>query len=211
MVCTFRPPGVSIATANNLRASARMRAEGCRPSALICASRPASSSAVHSDNVSKTRVAILAAAALVNVMQRIFSGAVPVSSRRITRSVRTCVLPDPALANTQAETAGSDGFLLRLDDGGRRRLAQTRSLEFSVVFTAERRPFLHARKVIVVAIGAADPLRAREGLIRRLREREFLDDLAQSRQRLVGFLIGRRIFKLLFVRFSRGSPPLSRR
>ena len=51
---------------------------------------------------------MLAAAALVKVMHRIFSGATPSSNNRITRCTSTCVLPDPALAETNAEEVGSD-------------------------------------------------------------------------------------------------------
>ena len=51
---------------------------------------------------------MFAAAALVKVMQRIFSGGTPLSKSRITRCTSTCVLPEPALAETNAEDAGSD-------------------------------------------------------------------------------------------------------
>ena len=44
-----------------------------------------------------------AAAALVKVRQRILPGATRLSSRRMTRWARTCVLPEPALADTQDE------------------------------------------------------------------------------------------------------------
>ena len=54
---------------------------------------------------------MLAAAALVKVMQRIFSGATPSSSSRITRCASTWVLPEPALAATQADTAGSEASI----------------------------------------------------------------------------------------------------
>ena len=56
----------------------------------------------------ETRSAMLAAAALVKVMQRIFSGGTLSSSSRITRCTSTWVLPDPALAETNADEAGSD-------------------------------------------------------------------------------------------------------
>ena len=72
----------------------------------MAASRAASSSVVQCASVSNTRFAMFAAAALVKVMQRIFSGSTPASSRLITRCASTCVLPDPALAATQAETRG---------------------------------------------------------------------------------------------------------
>src|SRR3546814_1110967 len=53
------------------------------------------------------RLAISAAAALVNVRQRIFPGALPRSSRLSTRSTSTLVLPLPAEAETQTEASGS--------------------------------------------------------------------------------------------------------
>ena len=53
---------------------------------------------------------MLAAAALVKVMQRIFSGATPDSSSRITRCTSTWVLPEPAFAETNAEEAGFDAL-----------------------------------------------------------------------------------------------------
>ena len=62
-------------------------------------------------SVSKTRFAMLAAAALVKVMQRMCAGSTPSSSRRITRCASTWVLPEPALAATQADTAGSDASI----------------------------------------------------------------------------------------------------
>ena len=65
---------------------------------------------------SNTRFAMLAAAALVKVRQRIFAGSTPSSSSRITRCASTWVLPEPALAETQAETAGSDAAIWRAID-----------------------------------------------------------------------------------------------
>ncbi len=68
-------------------------------------------------------LAMLAAAALVKVMQRIFSGTVPASIRRMTRLTSTCVLPDPALAATKADTAGSEASVCAaLTSGGMTRL-----------------------------------------------------------------------------------------
>ena len=51
---------------------------------------------------------LAAAAALVKVMQRIFSGGTPDSKRRITRCTSTWVLPEPALADTKVDAFGSD-------------------------------------------------------------------------------------------------------
>ena len=108
MVCTLSPPGVSSARANSRRACAR-RAPGILPGgAPMAASSASSSSVVQRPSVSNTRFAMLAAAALVKVRQRIFSGATPASRRLITRCASTWVLPDPALAATQAETPGSE-------------------------------------------------------------------------------------------------------
>jgi len=65
-----------------------------------------------------TLVAMLAAAALVKVRQRIFSGATPASRRLITRCANTWVLPEPALAATHAETPGSETSPCRRSTSG---------------------------------------------------------------------------------------------
>src|SRR6266702_1081861 len=109
MVCTFNPPGVSSAQANSSRARILKIASGrVIPASMIAASSALSSSVTQWPRVENTRSAILAAAALVKVMQRIFSGGTPLSNSRITRCTSTCVLPDPALAETNAEDLGSD-------------------------------------------------------------------------------------------------------
>ena len=109
MVCTFNPPGVSSAQANNSRARMRSFVSGrAIPASRIAASSAVSSSVTQWPSVVNTRSAMLAAAALVKVMQRIFSGGTPSSSSRITRCTSTWVLPDPALAETNADEAGSD-------------------------------------------------------------------------------------------------------
>ena len=76
MVCTLSPPGVSSASANSRRA--RARSAGVRMRDRHPAGSPrrasASSSAVQCRSSSNTRFAMLAAAALVKVMQRIFAG-----------------------------------------------------------------------------------------------------------------------------------------
>ena len=84
----------------------------------------ASGSIVHSPSVPKTRRAISAAATLVKVRQRIAAGSAPASSSRITRCVSTCVLPEPALATTQAEDAGSDASRWMRRACGRNRAAR---------------------------------------------------------------------------------------
>ena len=50
---------------------------------------------------------MLAAAALVKVMQKNLGRVAPRSSRLITRCASTCVLPEPALAETNTERSGS--------------------------------------------------------------------------------------------------------
>ena len=107
MVCTFSPPGVSSAQANSSRARILKFASGrAIPASRIAASSAVSSSVTQWPSVENTRSAMLAAAALVKVMQRIFSGGTPSSSSRITRCTSTWVLPEPALAETNAEAAG---------------------------------------------------------------------------------------------------------
>ena len=86
---------------------------------MIATSSSPSASAVQRRSSSKMRLAIVAAAALVKVMHRIFTGLTPSSSSRITRCASTCVLPEPAFAATQAETAGSDASICtRMRSGG---------------------------------------------------------------------------------------------
>src|SRR6476619_2059019 len=56
-------------------------------------------------------------------MQRIFSGATLARRSRITRCARTKVLPDPALAETHADTAGLEASICRCSTlGGMTRL-----------------------------------------------------------------------------------------
>src|SRR3954468_7726810 len=61
----------------------------------------------HSRSWVAIRFAISAAAARVKVRQRMAVGRAFSSSRRSTRSRKTVVLPEPAEALTQAQTAGS--------------------------------------------------------------------------------------------------------
>ena len=65
------------------------------------------SEAAQSPRRSCRRFAISAAAALVKVRQRIRSGRVPVSRRRVILSIKTRVLPVPALAETHTDCPGS--------------------------------------------------------------------------------------------------------
>ncbi len=155
MVCTFSPPGVSSARANSRRASARRRASGAMlDRSRMASSSAASSSVVQCGSVSNTRFAMLAAAALVKVMQRIFSGSTPASSRLITRCASTWVLPEPALAETQAETSGSDDLALQPPHGGRDvgRRSHVARLPPPSSRAAGARPFLDAREMVVVAV-----------------------------------------------------------
>ena len=109
MVCTFSPPGVSSAQANSLRAvNSIARSTSRMPVSRIAAASVASSIATHCPSLPNTRSDMLAAAALVKVMQRIFSGGTPSSSSRTTRCTSTWVLPEPALAETNTDASGSD-------------------------------------------------------------------------------------------------------
>src|ERR1700720_821400 len=199
MVCTFKPPGVSSARANKRRASAR-RAAGMRPGRMpIAASSASSSSVVQRPSVSNTRLAILAAAALVKVRQRIFSGATPASRRLITRCARTCVFPEPALAATQAETPGSDTLPCTRNTSGGMMLGDLmRALPFryswrprNVVFRSPgARPLLHAREMVIVAI-ARFPHRMDQRPIGLVIVVEAPHQFGEFFQRAVGLRVGR--------------------
>ena len=108
MVWMPSPPGVSSTSANSRRARAIVGPSALRPEiSWIAGNRSLSLAFAHPPRRSAIRVAISAAAALVNVRQRMFCGRVPASSRLSTRSVRTLVFPVPAEAETQIEVAGS--------------------------------------------------------------------------------------------------------
>ena len=100
------------------------------PASRIAASSASSSSVTQWPSVVNTRSAMLAAAALVKVMHRIFSGGTPSSSRRITRCTSTWVLPEPALAETKADAAGFGGAGLRVAN---RRRDRARGLHHSSI------------------------------------------------------------------------------
>ena len=118
IVWIFNPPGVSMARANRRRAKARPCGSGFgAPSSTIASLRLASSRPVHDANVSNTRAAILAAAVLVKVRQSRPDGAAPARRSRSTRWVSTWVLPEPALAETHAEAAGSEAWRWRSRTG----------------------------------------------------------------------------------------------
>ena len=199
MVCTFRPPGVSSARANSRRANARRGPRHpARRSTDRRIERP-SSSVVQCPSVSNTRLAMLAAAALVKVRQRIFSGATPASSRLITRCASTWVLPEPALAATQADTPGIGHLALHAQHVGRNDARRSRVDDFTgalpsrhswrtrnIVFgAAGRRPLLHAREMIVVAI-ARLPHRMHQRTIRLVIVVEPPHQFGQLFQRAIG-------------------------
>ena len=104
----------------------------------------------------KMRSAMLAAAALVKVRQRICAGGVPSSSRRTTRWVSTWVLPLPALADTQAEVFGFEAraWRSRKRPGMARAAAHRRVPRFLVA--ARDRPFLDPREMVVIGEAAAN-------------------------------------------------------
>src|SRR5262245_7128177 len=109
MVWTLRPPGVSMARANRRRASARRSLKRTSPVSACSLSVSSSSERVsHSAKTANSRPAISAAAARVKVRHRMRAGGVPASIRRTTRATSTWVFPDPALAETKAESAGSE-------------------------------------------------------------------------------------------------------
>ena len=151
------------------RAAPRRRSR--RSMSSIVSSSAASSSAIHSASRSNTRFAMLAAAALVKVMQRIFAGSTPRSSSRITRCASTWVLPEPALARHPGRDVGIGGLDLhaRRTIGGND--ARRRSCAASVVAAAGQRPFLHAREMVVVAVCVFHIGCTSEQIGRRLRPR----------------------------------------
>ena len=88
------------------------------PARRTASSSAASSSMVQARRSLNTWFAMLAAAALVKVMQRMRAGSPRDSSRRMTRWAGTWVLPEPALAATHAD-AGVEDAGLPLDDNRR--------------------------------------------------------------------------------------------
>src|SRR5579871_748602 len=199
MVCTFSPPGVSKARAKSRRASARRA--GCRPSdpRPMARSSASSSSAIQLPSVSNTRLAMLAAAALVKVRQRIFSGSTPASSRLTTRCAKTWVLPDPALAATQADTPGSQtSFCRRRTSAGMTSGDLIGGLSWHaqkiVIGAAGGRPFLDPRKMVVIAV-ARLPHRMHQGTIGLLVVVEAADQGGELLQRPVGLGVRRAFFE----------------
>ena len=148
---------------------------------------PRRTSRVHCASVLNTRSAILAAAALVKVRQRMREGGAPPSSRRSTRCASTCVLPEPALAETQAEARGVGSARLR-DARCQRNLAAAPCALMARLLrsrqAAGRRPFLDAREMIVVAETAGE-FRIGARQIGRLRLRELLEQSDEFGEMLV--------------------------
>ena len=82
MVSIFRPPGVSTARANSVRASRTCARVGVAPSSSVSsATRLSSSSVTQRPSRSNTRIAMLAAAALVKVRQRMRPGGAAVEQQ----------------------------------------------------------------------------------------------------------------------------------
>src|ERR1700733_3412620 len=194
MVCTFSPPGVSSAQANSFRAVVRSLALGCAmPMAMIAWSSAWSSSVTQWPSVENTRSAMFAAAALVKVTQRIFSGGTPSSSRRITRCTGTCVLPEPALAETKAEAAGSDArtCAARMASGIWRKGFTIARSPFLNPEAAGRRPLLDAGEVVIVAV-TVRPHRQIERRIRLILVVELPDQYFELSPRIIGCPLGGR-------------------
>ncbi len=110
MVPIRMPPGRSSTVANSARAAWQASTVGS-----TCRSRNAFASAAgvivtQRPSVFCSRSDISAAAALVKVRHWMRSGRAPASIRRSSRSVSSLVLPDPAEAATNADTAGSEAL-----------------------------------------------------------------------------------------------------
>src|SRR5262249_27433061 len=142
----------------------------------------------------KMRFAMLAAAALVKVRHRIFAGSVPSKSRRMTRCASTWVLPEPALADTQADTAGSDAVCCSAVTASRMRLFIAGLL--GVIGAARQRPLAHAGEVIVITRIAAHEHRPLARTIRHVGVVEPGDDARETAQRLVGFGVRRGVLPI---------------
>ena len=167
MVCTFRPPGVSSASANSLRARARMRARDCSADALgSLASSAASSSAVQSDECLEHAVRHVGGRRLGEGDAQDFRRRGAVSSSRITRCAQHMGLARAGIGRHPGRDGRIGGLLLRLDARRAEAACARVHSELSVVFAAGQRPFLDARQMIVVAV-VRPTIRAREGAIRR--------------------------------------------
>src|ERR1700722_13590642 len=182
MVCTFSTPGVSSARANSRRATTRRRASlGAPEPSRIALSRAVSSSVVHAASVSNTRFAILAAAALVKVMQRIFSGSTPLSRRLMTRCASTWVLPDPA--PHLAIHAPRQGWCPVVSFAAA-----------VIVGSAACRPFLDAGEMVVIAV-VIGPHRMNQRTVRLPRVVETSGEAAQFFKRPIGLAVRRTVLE----------------
>ena len=102
------PPGQSRTRANSDRARERVSGSVGEPRLASSSASTSSGRRTHRARTSLTRTAISAAPALVKVRHRICEGSAPGSSnRRRTRAESTCVLPVPALAESQTLSRGS--------------------------------------------------------------------------------------------------------
>ena len=102
------PPGRSSTVANNDRARSILLAVGSTASPRSSRVSASWSNVTQPPRRRCSRTDISAAAALVNVRQRMRSGFAPSTINRSSRSVRSRVLPDPAEAATKADTRGSE-------------------------------------------------------------------------------------------------------
>src|SRR5487761_2377023 len=90
---------------------------------------------------------MLAAAVRGKVRHRIFPGEVPSSKIRITRCASTWVLPEPALAETQADTRGLEAVCWA------RRVASGIRLAMGLILAGDIGcPFSHPRQMRIVAV-----------------------------------------------------------
>ncbi len=141
--------------ANSRRARARCgRAAGLAGGSFDLGVERGVGAACSSPPTCRTRAfAILAAAALVKVMQRILAGPTPRSSRLMTRCASTCVLPEPALAETKAEVSGSAASICTLMTSGGNGAGAFTSR--ALIAAAGSDHSLDPREVIVVSVVVA--------------------------------------------------------
>ena len=88
----------------------------------------------------------------------------------MTRRDSTCVLPEPALAETHTECRGSAAIACRSRASRAGIWCGCRSFDLARIVVAARRPFEHARQMIVVAVdlALAERQRARQVALRRV-------------------------------------------
>ena len=172
-----------------LRPAALTGIDPATPISVSAASRAASSSVIQLRSRSNTRVAMLAAAALVKVRHRMRDGSTPPgapsSISRMTRWASTWVLPEPALAATNTEHVGSEASACR------RRTASGiwRPLIAPPVEAAGERPLLDAGEVVVGPVPVR-PHREHQGAVRHRLVVEPVDEFSETRARCVRCRIG---------------------